>query len=63
MTTKRKVGKPKIKLFEGLDKIFTKKAKRSNKLLGMKGSTWLKSPPKRIGSPYGLSSKKKKRGD
>lgn len=44
--TKRKPlrrGKP----FEGMEKIFTHKAKRSSKALPLKGSTWLKKPPQR----------------
>lgn len=45
MQGKIKKIKP-IKLGEGLDDIFKKKAKRSSKAHRAKGSTWLKKPPR-----------------
>lgn len=37
-----------VKPFEGLDKIFKEKVKRSSTAHKARGSTWLKEPPKRI---------------
>jgi len=49
-TKKIRSRKPKtynIKQWKGMEKMFTKKVKRSSSLLhGVKGSTWLKKPPK-----------------
>jgi len=49
-TKKRRSSKSKTyntKQWDGMEKMFSKKVKRSSRLLtGAKGNTWLKKPPK-----------------
>lgn len=58
---KKRAKKQKFRLGEGMEKLFTVKAKRTSKALPTRGSTWLQKPPKYGSQKAGGKRRRKRR--